>query len=180
MDRLPHACYCNRGVSGIDGTNATAFGVSLEYKGPTVLVTGDMSFAYCPEVMHLRKLGGDLRIIVMNNAGGGIFRFIKTTRNLDIREKYFCADPGLPIDKLTEAYGWKYLMADDEKTLRSALHVLLNESATLLEVRADAGKSAEILLDFLHESQEPAPTPISWQALDGEGNMMGEETIIEI
>lgn len=81
MDRLPHACYCNRGVSGIDGTNATAFGVSLEYKGPTVLVTGDMSFAYCPEVMHLRKLGGDLRIIVMNNAGGGIFRFIKTTQS---------------------------------------------------------------------------------------------------
>ena len=149
LDKMPHACRCNRGVSGIDGTNATAFGNSLAYRGMTLLVTGDMSFAYCPEVMNLRRLGGDLRIVVVNNAGGGIFRFIGTTRELDIREQYFCCDPQLPVKRLTEAYGWNYRSARNETELEEALRYLLDTPATLLEIQVDPQTSADTLINWL-------------------------------
>lgn len=153
IDRLPHGCYCNRGVSGIEGTNATAFGVSLAYNGPTLLVTGDMSFAYCPEVLNLIKLGGDLRIVVINNSGGGIFRFIKTTRDLESREQYFCADPELPVGKIAEAYGWKYHPATDKDRLREALEHLWQEPATIVEVKVDGKESADVLINFMEENK---------------------------
>lgn len=150
LDRLPHACYCNRGVSGIDGTNATAFGVSLAYGGTTLLVTGDMSFAYCTEVLNLANLGGDLRIVVVNNRGGGIFRFIGTTRNLDIREEYFCSDPQLPLERVAQAYGWKYIHADSDKTLREGLKTLLETGHSILEIEVEPESSAEELIKYLN------------------------------
>lgn len=152
-DRIPHACYCNRGVSGIDGTNATALGASLAYNGTTLLVTGDMSFAYCPEIMNMRRLGGDLRIIVINNSGGGIFRFIKTTRDLEMREKYFCSDPELPVRHVTEAYGWNYRSARDIRSLEEGLQFLFSNPATLLEITVDPETSAETLIRWMGRSK---------------------------
>lgn len=150
IERMPHACYSNRGVSGIDGTNATALGASLAYGGTTLLVTGDMSFAYCPEIMNLRPLGGDLRIVVINNRGGGIFRFIPTTRQLDIREEYFCSDPKLPIEALTRAYGWEYLHADSAETLNKAIGHLLTTPNSLLEITVDPETSSRVLIEYLN------------------------------
>lgn len=149
IDTLPHACYCNRGVSGIDGTNATAFGVALAYGGTTLLVTGDMSFAYCPEILNLHSLGGDLRIIVVNNRGGGIFRFIGTTRDLDIREEYFCCNPSIPLESITRAYGWEYVHADSELSLQNGLSKLLSTRRCLLEITVDPESSAEELIKYL-------------------------------
>ena len=148
LERLPHACYGNRGVSGIEGTNATALGCAMSYGGKTLLVTGDMSFAYSPQIMGL-SAGVPLNIIVVSNDGGGIFRFIRTTRDLDIREEYFCAPPVLPLKALAEAYGWKHLCAENEEELRKALHELYSGEHLLLEIKADPQKSADALTEFL-------------------------------
>ncbi len=149
VDTLPHACYCNRGVSGIDGTNATALGTALAYGGTTLLVTGDMSFAYCTEILNMHSLGGDLRIIVVNNRGGGIFRYIGTTRNLEIREEYFCCDPQIPLERLTRAYGWEYLHADSETDLCNGLTKLISTRKCLLEITVKPESSAEELINYL-------------------------------
>ena len=148
LEQLPHACYGNRGVSGIEGTNATALGCAMAYGGKTLLVTGDMSFAYSPQIMALTE-GVPLNIVVVNNDGGGIFRFIRTTRDLDIREEYFCAPPVLPLKALAEAYGWRYLRAENETELRSALRELYKGEHIMLEIKADPQKSTEALTEFL-------------------------------
>lgn len=145
----PHASYCNRGVSGIDGGNATALGVAIAYGSTTLLLTGDMSFSYCPEILHLVDDDADLRIVVINNSGGGIFRFIKTTRDLPMREEYFCSSPELQLKGLATAYGWNYLKAEDEVQLEAALDVLLNDRRTILEICADAEESARTLIKYL-------------------------------
>lgn len=149
LDKIPHACYCNRGVSGIDGTNATALGVSLEYKGTTLLVTGDMSFAYDTSILNYQKIGGDLRIIVVNNSGGGIFRFIRSTRDLPIREEYFCSDPQLSIQKLANAYGWNYYSATNEHSLKTSFESLLGNKKSILEIIVDPQSSAKQLINWM-------------------------------
>lgn len=145
INRLPHCCFSCRGVSGIDGTNATAAGVASSYDGPTLLVTGDMSFSYYPEVLNPKNCSGDLRIAVINNGGGGIFRFIRTTKELEQREKYFCSDPQLPLEGLAKAYKRPFMKAEDESSMEKALHFLNSTPNAIIEIVSDPERSAEIL-----------------------------------
>ncbi len=149
-DRMPHACYCNRGVSGIEGGNATAVGGAVAYNGETILITGDMSFGYAPHILGLPFLPADFKIIIINNHGGGIFRFIGTTRDLPERETYFCADPRIPVEGLASAYGWKYFKASDEDELKKSMQALfLSESRSILEIEVNPELSARLLREFL-------------------------------
>lgn len=149
MDRLPHACYSNRGVSGIDGTNATAAGISNSYNGTTLLLTGDVSFGYCTEILNRKITEGDLRIVVINNSGGGIFRFIKTTRELEQREEYFCNAPHLPIEGIAHAYERPYMKVRNAGELRSGIEFLYGTPHSIIEIEVEPTQSAETLIEIL-------------------------------
>lgn len=148
--RHVHAIYCNRGVSGIDGCTSTAVGASMVSHHPTLFITGDMSFAYDIGALGAQGLSPDLKIIVLNNRGGGIFRFIRSTSHLSNREQYFCVPPALPLQKLCEAYGIKYLYADSSAALKKTLPKLWagSLSPTLLEIEVDPQVSASTLSDY--------------------------------
>lgn len=147
---IPHASYANRGVSGIEGTNATAAGCSIAYKDPTILLTGDMSFSYSPGVMGLESIPKNFKIIVINNKGGGIFRFISPTRYIEHRDRFFCADQNIPVRKLAEAYEWKYLKAENEKKLSDVFKEFIEyKSNAILEIVADEEYSASILRKYM-------------------------------
>lgn len=148
----PFSCYCNRGVSGIEGGSATAAGLAMKQSQPTILYTGDMSFGYNPQIMGLPGLPENFRIIVVNNSGGGIFRFIGQTRNLPEREEYFCADRPQPVEGLARIYGWKYFSAASDMELRATLPMFLDDNDTsrkILEIIVDPVVSAETLRSFL-------------------------------
>ncbi len=151
LERMPHACYCNRGVSGIDGCTSTAIGGAIAFKGMSVLVTGDMSFAYDCGALNIREVPDRMRIAVIKNGGGGIFRFIASTSKLEERERYFCADPEVPVEGLAMAYGWRYLKAASEEELWAALPSFFNPDATkaILEIDCDGSLSADILKAYM-------------------------------
>ena len=69
-----HYIWCNRGVNGIEGSLSTAAGFSLATNDMTVCVIGDLSFFYDQNALWNTNLRGNLRIILLNNRGGGIFR----------------------------------------------------------------------------------------------------------
>ncbi|MDE7081489.1 MAG: 2-succinyl-5-enolpyruvyl-6-hydroxy-3-cyclohexene-1-carboxylic-acid synthase [Muribaculaceae bacterium] len=146
--RIPHAEYCNRGVSGIDGSTSSAVGGALCYAGgETWLVTGDTSWAYdLSGLQALRSLGGRLKIVLINNAGGGIFRFISSTSALECRERCFCADPDLDSRSLAATFGLDYRCADSADALDEALRWLAGaEGSALVEVITPPEESATIL-----------------------------------
>lgn len=145
----PFSCYCNRGVSGIEGGSATAAGLAMKQSVPTILYTGDMSFSYNPQILGLPGLPDNFKIIVVNNSGGGIFRFIGQTRDLPEREEYFCADRPQPIEGLAKAYGWKYMQASNASELNNALPLFLSGSRKILEIIVDPEISARVLTQFL-------------------------------
>lgn len=150
LNRMPHACFCNRGVSGIDGSTATAIGASYSYGRNTLLLTGDMSLAYDIGALSSRMVTPRLKIAVINNSGGGIFRFIPSTRDLEIREEYFCANPNIDIQKISEAFGFRYLYADNDQKLKQQLKQLYTNhgSATILEVKTPPDISANVLSNY--------------------------------
>ncbi len=92
----------NRGTSGIDGSLSTAVGAAMVTDADTltVCVIGDMSFLYDAGALAIRPLPSNLRIVVLCNGGGGIFRFIPGPSTLPELEPYF----ELPQDIDVEGY----------------------------------------------------------------------------
>lgn len=153
-DNIPHSSFACRGVSGIDGTTATAAGCAMAYKGPTLLITGDMSMAYDTGVLGLESLPGNFKIVVINNQGGGIFRFIPSTREIPEREKLFCAKPNLPLEKLAEAYGWNYVSIKSEEELEeNFIPFLASRNKGLMEICVDGEVSAKILTEYMNRNK---------------------------
>lgn len=85
--------YCNRGINGIDGSVSTAAGHAAGRQDEIHLcVTGDLSFFYDGNALWNGENGGNLRILVMNNGGGGIFCRFGGLRGSDARERIVMAE----------------------------------------------------------------------------------------
>lgn len=142
--------HCNRGVSGIDGCTSTAVGFSAVRKRPTLFLSGDMSAAYDIGALALPMITPRFKMAVLNNGGGGIFRFIPSTRNLPELERCFAASPRLPLADLARAYGFRYFEAADEKTFKDLLPDFFAESErpALLNIITPADISAQILTEY--------------------------------
>ena len=153
--QLPHASYCNRGVSGIDGSVSTAIGTSMVYKGMTVLISGDLSMAYDIGALGMKNIPDRFKIIVMDNQGGGIFRFIPSTSHLEEREEYLCQSPLLPLRHLAEGYSWNYYEVFDEKMFLKTLSVFFSDKKkAILKVSCDGETSAQILRKYMNLKAE--------------------------
>ena len=100
--------WCNRGVSGIEGSLSTAIGASIVSPKPVVLITGDMSAAYDIGALSIKEVSASFTMIVVSNGGGEIFRVVPTTRDLPERDTYFTPLPKFPIRQLAEAYGYDF------------------------------------------------------------------------
>jgi 2-succinyl-5-enolpyruvyl-6-hydroxy-3-cyclohexene-1-carboxylate synthase len=69
--------YANRGVNGIDGVVSTAVGVALSTNATTFLLIGDLAFLHDSNALiNLISRNIDLRIVLVDNCGGGIFSFL--------------------------------------------------------------------------------------------------------
>lgn len=66
--------WCNRGINGIEGCLSTAAGFSLAIRRDVFCVIGDLAFFYDQNALWCNRLKGNLRILLLNNGGGGIFQ----------------------------------------------------------------------------------------------------------
>lgn len=145
-----HRSDCNRGVSGIDGCTSTAVGASALYNGVTLLISGDMSFQYDLGALASQLLTPRLKIVVMMNSGGAIFRFIASTRNLPELERNFAVGTRLPLKQLCEGWGIAYFEAESREALRRNWARFAGESErpALLAVKTSGELSARVLTNY--------------------------------
>jgi 2-succinyl-5-enolpyruvyl-6-hydroxy-3-cyclohexene-1-carboxylate synthase len=87
---------CNRGANGIDGLISSGIGAAAVSGRPTWIVTGDLGlFHDMNGLAALRHASAPVRIVVLNNDGGGIFEFLPQAEQLDRDE--FEALLGTPL-----------------------------------------------------------------------------------
>jgi 2-succinyl-5-enolpyruvyl-6-hydroxy-3-cyclohexene-1-carboxylate synthase len=67
----------NRGANGIDGLVSSGIGAARASGRPTTIVTGDLGLLHdLGSLAALREVSTPVRIVVIDNAGGGIFHFL--------------------------------------------------------------------------------------------------------
>jgi 2-succinyl-5-enolpyruvyl-6-hydroxy-3-cyclohexene-1-carboxylate synthase len=143
--------YSNRGVSGIDGCLSTAAGIAYASKNMTIAIVGDLGFLYDSNALWNRDLPLNLRIVVINNQGGGIFHIIKGPSEHPGFKKFIEANHPVNIAKLAEAYGLRYLSATDDKGLIGHWpgFSVKDKGPAIFEIRTNPRSSAMSFRDLM-------------------------------
>ncbi len=138
----------NRGVAGIDGSTSTATGAAYITQFPTTIITGDISFFYDSNAFWQHHLSPNLRVILINNGGGNIFRFIKGPDTTAQLSAYFEAQQERSAEYIAKTYNLNYFVAENEVALKKILLPFYQQSKNnrpaILEIRTPNVESAEI------------------------------------
>jgi 2-succinyl-5-enolpyruvyl-6-hydroxy-3-cyclohexene-1-carboxylate synthase len=147
--------FCNRGTSGIDGSTSTAIGAAFTAKENTVFITGDVSFFYDSNALWNNYIPSNFRIVVINNGGGGIFRFIPGPKDSNALD-YFETPHNLTAEYLCKMYSFEYNSAKNEDELSNQLSTFYEDSKIprLLEVFTPRQENGEILKAYFNNLKE--------------------------
>ncbi|TXD46411.1 2-succinyl-5-enolpyruvyl-6-hydroxy-3-cyclohexene-1-carboxylic-acid synthase [Polaribacter sp. IC073] len=141
--------FCNRGTSGIDGSTSTAVGAAFANKNQTVFITGDLSFFYDSNALWNTNIKENFRIIIINNAGGGIFKIIPGPGTTNAA-RYFETPHHLTAEHLCKMYGFDYLKANTTATVRTTLKGFYetSEKPKILEIFTPSEANDLILKEY--------------------------------
>lgn len=116
--------HANRGANGIDGLVATAVGVARGAGVPTAVLIGDVALVHdASTLISLGSLDVDLRIVVVDNNGGGIFHHLPQAASVDrqIFEQIYGTPHGVDLVALAAAIGLPAETVDRRSDLRRLL-----------------------------------------------------------
>ena len=146
-----HYVFCNRGVNGIEGSLSTAAGFSLETDKTVYCVLGDLSFFYDSNALWNEELRGNLRILLLNNGGGGIFEKFEGLQGSPARERFVMAKHHASAEGICQSYQVAYRAAHNMDELEEGIYWLRQEQGErpmLLEVFTDSANDAKILKSY--------------------------------
>jgi len=139
--------FANRGTSGIDGSSSTAVGAALANSEVlVVLITGDLAFFYDRNAYWHNYPLPNLRIILLNNHGGNIFRIIDGPRELPELEEYFETNQLLKAKNTAQDFGMEYFHASDREGLQAQLHVFFEKSNKIKIFEIESSKKNNALV----------------------------------
>lgn len=127
--------HANRGTSGIDGSTSTAVGIALQSDIPNVLITGDVAFFYDINAFWNNYLPSNLKVLLLNNHGGGIFRLIPGPSQLPELEELFETKQPRTAVRMAEEFGLSYFHASERNGFNNQLLKFIAETKpAILEV----------------------------------------------
>ena len=153
--------HCNRGVNGIEGSLSTAAGLSIylsEYHHPDAksqqkvfCVLGDLSFFYDQNALWNSCIGGNLRIVLLNNNGGGIFRQLKGLDKSPVANSFVSAHHETTAQGICTQNDIGYISAKDMNEMQIGIVTLLTRETDrpmVLEVFTDAEEDMKAMADY--------------------------------
>ncbi len=126
-------CYANVAGFGIDGSLSTFLGQSLVTDALCFMVIGDLSFFYDMNSIGVRHVRENVRIVVVNNSGGGEFRIYTNpaARFGDAAADHIAAQGHYDVDAVkgwVEANGFSYFRAESSEQFQKILPALVDAS----------------------------------------------------
>ncbi|MGN6202894.1 MAG: 2-succinyl-5-enolpyruvyl-6-hydroxy-3-cyclohexene-1-carboxylic-acid synthase [Solirubrobacterales bacterium] len=147
----------NRGANGIDGLLSSGIGAARASGRPTTIVTGDLGLLHdLGGLAALREVSTPVRIVVIDNAGGGIFHFLPQEEALpgDEFEALLGTPRGVDVAKAAALFNLPHHRLDSLSELPSALAA----GTGLIEVRTDRGTNVEAHRVLAERVQKALPS----------------------
>jgi 2-succinyl-5-enolpyruvyl-6-hydroxy-3-cyclohexene-1-carboxylate synthase len=136
--------HANRGANGIDGVIATSVGVARASNAPTFVLLGDVAAIHdASTLLSLASLDVDVRVIVINNDGGGIFHHLPQASTVDPKtfEAIYGTPHGVNFAEVARALGMKWLSSTHTNDdLRTGMNV---RGPSLMEIRTERNSDVE-------------------------------------
>jgi len=145
--------YSNRGVNGIESTIPSVIGFAAVSDSPVYLLIGDLSFFYGLSAIWNTQEIKNLRILLINNSGGGIFHLLPGLNKSSSLEEYVTASHSTSAEQWVKAAGFAYISASNEDQLKESISLLnTNESdrSMVLEVFTDIHTSKKCFQEYYH------------------------------
>jgi 2-succinyl-5-enolpyruvyl-6-hydroxy-3-cyclohexene-1-carboxylate synthase len=145
----------NRGANGIDGSVSTAAGIALASGSRTWAVLGDLALFHDLGGLAAMEQAPDLRLIVIDNAGGGIFHFLPQAEAME--EPEFEALLGTPAgrDPGDAARLFDLTVAVPESP--AELEEALAADARMIVVRTERARNLELHRELSAAAAEALP-----------------------
>jgi len=148
---LKHRFFANRGTSGIDGCVSTAAGSAYVSENPVTVITGDIGFFYDSNALWNSNLKPDLRIILINNGGGNIFRILDGPSDYPQLEPFIETAHQYTAKGLAASFGLNYFKANDKSSLEKILgdfYDYRQQKPAILEIITPNILSAKALKEY--------------------------------
>ena len=133
--------FANRGANGIDGLVSTAAGLAAGGER-TWAVLGDLALAHDVGGLAVASRRENLRLLVVDNRGGGIFHFLPQAEILEEAEfeSLLGTPSGLRIEDAAKLYGLDAVAPENPAELADALA----SAARVVVVRTDRAENLEL------------------------------------
>jgi 2-succinyl-5-enolpyruvyl-6-hydroxy-3-cyclohexene-1-carboxylate synthase len=144
--------YSNRGTSGIDGSLSSAVGAAMVSDRQHLLLLGDLSFVYDSNALWNSRFPENLKVVVLNDGGGGIFRLLDGPGKMDFFEEFSVTHHPVSLELLCASFGRRYGRAASFTELDRQLEALLEPGAALsvLEVDTTACENSRIFKELFN------------------------------
>ena len=146
-------CYANVAAFGIDGCNSMLIGESMNTDALCFIVTGDLAFFYDMNALGIRHINNNVRVLLVNNGGGGEFEIMTRHWKEDVHvDKYICAKGHNGSAKgWAENCGFKYISASSKDEFNTVYKSFVSEckQPMLFEVFTDSHREPEAVEAFL-------------------------------
>jgi 2-succinyl-5-enolpyruvyl-6-hydroxy-3-cyclohexene-1-carboxylate synthase len=145
-------CYSNRGTSGIDGCVSSAVGAAICSDHLHLLLVGDLSFVYDSNALWNKDYPANLRIVVLNDGGGGIFRLLEGPDRMDFFEEFSVTHHPVSLELLSQSFGRRFKRVSNLEELEDVLQYFFQpgHGTEVLEVDTTGSENSRIFKDFLN------------------------------
>ncbi|RMG66558.1 MAG: 2-succinyl-5-enolpyruvyl-6-hydroxy-3-cyclohexene-1-carboxylate synthase, partial [Calditrichaeota bacterium] len=143
----------NRGASGIDGHLATAAGLAAGSGRPVLALIGDLALLHdLNSLTVLARYRWPVRVVVINNHGGGIFHFLPIEKFPQVFETYFATPHQLTFGQVAGWLNLPYWRCRNGREFQSALDEAFSTSGPeLIEVEIDRLQNSRFLKHLLEQ-----------------------------
>lgn len=141
---------CNRGINGIEGSVSSFLGYAMGDPRLQFLICGDLSFFYDMNALWLPGYSANVRILLLNNGGGGIFSTLPLPES-----DYIAAPHHASAREWATSCGFDCYCVRTEKDWGHALCALTSpdrNAPILVEALTDRRKDAALLRQFYTEN----------------------------
>ena len=143
---------CNRGANGIDGLLSSGIGAAHASGRPTTIVTGDLGLLHdVGGLAALRDVSTPVRIVVIDNNGGGIFHFLPQEQALSGNEfEALLGTPrGIDVAKAAALFDLPHRHLESLADLPDALAA----GTGLIEIKTDRQTNVDIHRQLIQRVQ---------------------------